>query len=217
MKRIRRQILQRCRVATLALLSFLCAACCGYQCTSCPVQSTAAMRIAVPLIRGDDSGDLRNALARAVASVPGIVYSSSPDAPYHLQVKIISDANEKIGYVWDEEPLTGAWIKRLYPNEGRRKVKISVALREMKTKKALIEPFELNGWADYDFVNPTALKMIEFTDEAGDQQSVLQYSLGQLDSEEGARSEAYSPIARTLADEVALALTHYSRRSQYSE
>lgn len=161
--------------------------------------------LAVPLIRGDEDGLLRSDLAKEIAHSSGYSYSSS-DARYRLDVTINSDSKETIGYVWDEEPITGAFIKRLYPNESRRKVKTTVSLYDLLEKKTVIAPFIVEGFADYDFVNPTALKNIEFKDGMDEDHSVLQYSLGQLDSEEGARLESFQPLSASLATQIMEAL-----------
>ena len=152
----------------------------------------------VPLIRGDEDGYLRIGLAREISQTPGYAYSSS-DGSYRVDVKIVKDSAETIGYAWDEKPITGEFIQRLYPNEARRNVKAMVSVTDIQQNKVVIDPFEVVASTDYDFVNPTALKNIEFTGVDGEGHSVLQYSMGQLDSEEGARGEAFAALANNLS------------------
>ncbi len=184
----------------------ICAGC-GYQaCSSCGSNNGELTTITIPLIRGDENGDLRTSLAKKVAHTPGLAYSSKTDTRYRLDVKILEDASETIGFAWDEDPITGEFIKRLYPNEGRRKVKASVSLFDSVTEKAVVSPFTVEGVADFDFVNPTALKNIEFENVQGNKQTVLPFSLGQLDSEEGAKQESFRPLSDTIADQIVRAL-----------
>lgn len=161
--------------------------------------------MSISLIRGDEDGYLRDDLARQLSRSPGYAYSSS-SGPYRIDVKIDKDSAEKIGYAWDEEPLTGAFIQRLYPNEGRRIVKATVSVTDTQQNKVVIEPFVVTASAEFDFVNPTALKNIEFRDMDGQEHSVLQYSLGQLDSEEGAKAESFQPLASELSKQIMQAL-----------
>ncbi len=164
--------------------------------------------ISISQIRGDENGDLRSDLAKHVSHTPGMAYSSKRDARYRLDVKILEDASETIGYAWDEDPITGEFIKRLYPNEGRRKLKASASLYDTVQEKIVVSSFTVEGVSDFDFVNPTALKNIEFIDRNEQKQSVLHYSLGQLDSEEGAKQESFRSISETIAAQIVRVLKH---------
>ncbi len=201
----RRSIIRRLSTVSLSLLLATLCHSCGYR-TPTNQLGNETVVLNIPLIRGDENGYLRADLAKVVSESPGFRYSSSASARYSLEVKIISDSNETIGYTWDQKPITGEFIKRLFPNEGRRKVKAQVSLYDTEKNKNAISPYTIEGFADYDFVNPTAIKNIEFNDAQGDAQSVLQYSLGQLDSEEGARIESFQPLSQTLASYIMEAL-----------
>lgn len=182
---------------------FLCWGC-GYRSTTSTGSDTVA--VSIPLIANDEDGVLRNELAKAIASTGKYRYTSSQDSRYQLIVSIKGDRAEHIGYVWDEEPITGEILNRLYPSEGRRAISVSVSIKDTDTNKTIVGPFVVNEYVDFDFVNPTALKNIEFTDVAGQSQSVLQFSLGQLDSEEGAKNESYHPAFKELSQKIASVL-----------
>ena len=203
--RMQVQIVMKSWKRNASLLIFLFCSGCGYSSPQNQFDNQVAV-VSVPLIRGDESGDLRDSLAKELSELSGYRYSSDSDARYRLDVKILGDTKETIGYVWDEAPITGAFIKRLYPNEGRRKLTVSISLYDTVKKKIVISPFDVEGFSEYDFVNPTALNVVEFIDLAGNVESVLQFSLGQLDSEEGARLESFQPLSQTLASQVAQAL-----------
>lgn len=179
---------------------------CGYQSVAYQLRSKEKAEVSIPLIQGDENGSLRYDLAKQLSQVPGFRYSSDVKAQYRLDVKILQDASETIGYVWDEDPITGAFIKRLYPNEKRHKLKVSVSLFDTVSNKIVVPTFQIEDTVDFDFVNPTALKNIEFKDIQGNRQSVLQYSLGQLDSEEGAKQESFEPLSKSISDQMIQAL-----------
>ncbi len=174
---------------------------CGYRAQG-TCDNTGMAFVAIPLIPEDDDGVLRNALARAISETGRYRYSSE-SATYELLIKFENNYTDTIGYEWDVNAATGAEVKRLYPDEGRKTVVVLVTLQDSKTKEKVLEPFKVSVQANYDFVNPVALKDIEFRDFMGREQTTLQYSLGQLDSEEGARSEVSGPLFQDLANRIA--------------
>ena len=180
---------------------FLLLSGCGYRAMGAQSNSSTTL-VSIPIISEDDDGVLRNSLARAISETGRYRYSSG-DAPYELLIKIESNLTDTIGYEWDVNAATGKEVKRLYPDEGRKTIVAFVTLIDAKTKEIVLEPFKVTAQANYDFVNPVAKKDIEFTDFLGREQSTLQYSLGQLDSEEGARGEVLRPLFADLATKIA--------------
>ncbi len=174
---------------------------CGYHAAGASGNQNAQL-VSIPLIREDDDGVLRNSLARAIATSGKFRYTSDV-APYELLIKFENNYTDTIGYEWDVNAATGGEVKRLYPDEGRKTIVALVTLQDCKTKEPLLKPFKVSSQVSYDFVNPSALKDIEFTDLYGSKQSSLQYSLGQLDSEEGARAEASYAAFQDLAGKIA--------------
>ena len=92
-------------------------------------------------------------------------------------------------------------MKVFYPSEGMREVVAKIELVDIKSGDSVIKPFFLSATADYDFVNPTVREAVEFPLN-NETTSVLQYSLGQLDSEEGAKSASYKPAYEKLAKKI---------------
>ncbi len=173
---------------------------CGYHAAG---QSTGegVTTISIPLIKDDEDGVLRNSLARAMASTGKFAYSSSSSST-ELVVSFESNLTDTIGYEWDVKTAKGGEVKRLYPDEGRKTIIALVTLRDSKTKEPILQPFKVKSQVEYDFVNPISAKEIEFKDVWGKEQMTLQYSLGQLDSEEGARGEAHVPLFQDLAGKI---------------
>ncbi len=157
--------------------------------------------VSIPLIRDDDDGILRNCIARSISESGKFRYSSD-FAPCELIVAFENSYTDTIGYEWDVNAASGQEVSRLYPDEGRRTVVALITLRDAKTKDPILKPFKISVRADYDFVNPVAKKDIEFKDFFGNEHTTLQYSLGQLDSEEGAKVEAGESLYRQLAGKI---------------
>jgi hypothetical protein len=184
---------------SLSLLSLILSSC-GYQATSAVSQNQTV--ISIPVIHDDEDGVLRNSLAKAISETGKFRYSSET-TDNQLVVKFVNNYTDTIGYSWDINPATGAQVNRLYPGEGRKSITALVTLKSASSKDPLLEPFNVSFQAAYDYVNPVSKKQIEFKDKIGKTHSTLQYSLGQLDSEEGARAESLHPLYQGLAKKIA--------------
>jgi hypothetical protein len=184
----------------LSLFFCLCFSSCGYHAAG-QASNESVANISIPLIKDDEDGVLRNAIARAIASTRKFSYTSGSSSR-ELIVAFESNYTDTIGYEWDVKTAKGGEVKRLYPDEGRKTIVAVVTLQDSKTKEPILEPFKIKSQVEYDFVNPISAKEIEFKDLFGKEQMTLQYSLGQLDSEEGARSEAHTPLFQDLAGKI---------------
>lgn len=173
---------------------------CGYRGVYCDPK-VHAKPVSVALISIDDNGIFRQKLARALSATGQYYYSSYPTR-YQLCVEILQNQTHMVGYMWDRSPITGVRLDRLYPSEQRRFIKAKVTLKDTELKENLINPFEIYTQVDFDFVNPTVLKNVQFKDVFRQTQSVLQYSLGQLDSEEGGQNESYEPLFDLLTEKI---------------
>lgn len=191
-------------VTVLCSLAFVS---CGYRAVSAVSGADGEqVAISVPLIETDNEGILRNQLAEQLSASGKYCYSSSTNTRYQLIVKNKSDATEQIGYLWDVNPKTGERFTLLYPNEGRRLSTFEVSVYDTHKKKTVVPAFRVSSHVDFDFVNPTDPKDIVFTDLQGQKQTVLQYSYGQVDSEEGAKLESYQPLYQHLAKQIIMNL-----------
>lgn len=184
----------------LLLFSILSLSSCGYRGVYCDT-AEIAKPVSIALISIDDNGLLRQKLAKGL-SASGKYYYTSTQSRYQLNVQILTNKTENIGYMWDRKPITGVLLNKLYPSEGRRFITAKVTMKDTHLNENLIKPFEVSTQTDYDFVNPTVLENIQFIDTFGEVKSVLQYSLGQLDSEEGAQTESYEPLYDLLVEKI---------------
>ena len=203
--RIRRRSLRKLRGLIFLVLSTVLSGC-GYHTQNSLVESNG-IAVCVPLIRIDEEGHLRNSLIRELSSTKVFTYSSSPSR-YQLIVEVLNDKIDTIGYMWDREPREESPKGRLYPSEKRRLCEAKIRLVDTESGEDFITPFYLSSHADFDFVNPTALNTIQFTDRESRKQTVLEFSRGQLDSEEGGQSGSFSPLFSDLATRIVAKLEY---------
>lgn len=192
---------------------FLCIAIltagCGYHYDDEESLISSSKSIAIPYVKGDADGMLTDALIKAVSLSNNFTYSKHGELI--LEGTIISDSYEHIGYQYDRSPVSGKRINRLIPNEGRREVILSISLIDASTRKTLYGPVKVAATSDFDFVDEDSLQDTSFIDMAGTRQSALFFSLGQLDSLEGARDVSKMPLYHKLARKIATGLENLSR------
>jgi hypothetical protein len=174
---------------------------CRYNAATLNINGDTVVETSIPVIKKDPEGFLRNYLAREMASSASLYYKDT-GAKYSLKVSIEKDLNSKITFNWDRNPETNENLQVFYPSEGMREIIVKVELVEEESGDAVIEPFFISASADYDFVNPTVPNSVRFLEALGGEESVLQYSLGQLDSEEGAKDTSYNPVYQRLAKKI---------------
>ena len=180
------------------LLLLLCSACaltgCGYH-----LQDTPRLSMSIPYVCGDEEGKLTDALVKQVARSCEFVYAPNRTGTLVLEGEIIKDTREYIGFQFDRRPVSGERVNRLVPNEERREVTVRLTLFDARTGKIIYGPFDVKESSDYDFVDPDSLRDVSFIDRRGRRQSSLFFSLGQLDSREGAGQVALDPLYKKLA------------------
>lgn len=157
--------------------------------------------VTVPYIEGDVQGKLTDALICQLAASSGFVPVVAGGA-YTLKVKVVSLADKKIGYRYHRDDTTGELRHRLMPAEDRRVISAEVVLIEESTGKILIGPDITTASAEYDYVDPDSIRELTFTDSHGNPRVVLDFSLGQLDSIEGAQDDVNTPLFRLLSQKI---------------
>ncbi|MCB1085095.1 MAG: hypothetical protein KDK60_03230 [Chlamydiia bacterium] len=188
------------RVLLLLLLISFAVVSCGYRLggeDSLASQTT----ISIPYVQGDDDGLLTETLIRAIAANPQFSYVSKGGV-LSLEAKIISDRCDHIGYQYDRDPLTGARIHRLVPNEGRREIIVEFSLVNARSNVVIIPPTTVKASSDYDFVDSDSLQDTSFLNRWGARESALFFSMGQLDSMEGAQAAARKPLYAQLVQKI---------------
>ncbi len=185
------------------LLSALLLSSCGYRHQSS--DSSGSIAIHLPYVRGDYEGRLTQELMRELAAV-GIELCESSSARYLLEVAIVKEQTDQIGYEYDREVLSAQIADRLLANEARRTVTATVSLRDQTTGELLFGPEEVSGEGEYDYLNGDSVTFYGFIDSEGMPTSVLQFSLGQLDSVDGASTDVLTHAYRLLSQRLASGL-----------
>lgn len=169
-------------------------------------QETVAS-ISIPYIKGDSDGQLNNALAQAIASSGQFDYVQN-GGEYLLDVAITSDGDSRIGYRYDRNPTSGKRRKNIVGTENRRTLVAEVKLIDNQTQETLIGPQVVKGYSEYDYVDSNSIRDLTFINSDGEPETVLDFSLGQLDSIEGAHDDssivAYRHLAQKIVDGIVI-------------
>lgn len=164
-------------------------------------------KVCVPFIEGDKTGAITQAVTTELVHT-GLFRLCGEGAPYQLTVKIVEDRFDDISYQYDVEASNQASVNRLVPNQSRRTVKAFVSLENRRRGCCVIDAFEVSSSVQIDYVNSESLGDLAFNLD-GVSTSVLDFSLGQLDSVEGARANSVIPLARDLAHKISEGLSAF--------
>lgn len=163
--------------------------------------------ITVPYIKGDAEGIFTNELIRQL-SESGYFECVRSGGDFTLSAVLSSDENDKIGYRYDRHGPRGKRRHRLVPDENRRTAVAHVSLIDGRTDEIILEPTKVFANLDYDYIDSNSIRDLLFTDSNGVPRRTISYSLGQLDSIEGAQDDS-SPLAfRLLSQKIVDALIH---------
>lgn len=176
------------------LFSFFLAGC-GYHC-----ENGGDRTLSIPYVYGDNEGAFTDELVRQVAMF-GKYRVSGGDSDYRLEAKIIGDQQHVIGYEYDHQETR--LFNRLVSNEERRFIEVEISLIEQATGKVVMGPEKVGVGVEYDFVDPESIPDVLVTPST---ESTMSFSLGQLDSIEGARASALASLYRKLAKKIASGL-----------
>jgi hypothetical protein len=161
--------------------------------------SVACKTISLPFVEGDIDGRLTAQIIKAITTETRLRYIPS-GGDLTLHAKIVEKERTHIGYKYDQQEITGALINRLIPDEGRRRIIVELSLFE--GERELIESMQVSAESDYDFVNSDTVDDLSFVNDSGERQSILTFSLGQLDAWEGASDVALNVAFDRLAKKI---------------
>jgi hypothetical protein len=163
--------------------------------------------VTVPYVQGDSDGSLTNELIRALAA-SGTFECVRQGGRYVLKVAVTADSSQRIGSRYDREDPSGKLKKNLIPTESRRTLTAEVSLIDAATDEILVGPAVVEACAEYDYVDSSSITDLSFVDPGGGRRTVINFSLGQLDSIEGAQDDASAPLYRRLAQKIVDSLTN---------
>lgn len=184
---------------------------CGYRWVP-DLADEARSTISVPFVEGDGDGSLTQAIVYALSS-SGMADVRQTGAHYRLSVSIIHSESQTVGYRRDRQKISGEIKKNLVSAEARKTLAIEATVYEKD--KIVCGPIRLNADSDYDYLDGDSMQDLAFINPLGAQQTVLPFSLGQLEPKEAAEEAAMKPlnakIAKVLVD--AIFNAWYTQRS----
>jgi len=154
----------------------------------------------IPYIKGDGEGVLNAEIAKALSTSGMYEYVQSGGC-LTLEAAIIADGDERIGYRYDRNPTTGKRRDNIVGTENRRDVAVEIKLIETCSDQVIFGPEVIRGTVDYDYVDGNSIRDLVFIED-GTPQTVLNFSLGQLDSAIGAHDDASFPIYQVVAQKI---------------
>ncbi len=187
--------MRKCLIACLALL---CG--CGYH-SEGGEDKGKVVTVSVPYIKGDGEGLLNSELVKAL-SASGMFDYVQNGGELILEAAIVADGDERIGYRYDRNPTTGKRRKNIVGTENRRAMSAQVSLIDAYSHEVLVGPQVIRSTSDYDYVDSNSIRDLTFTTPQGVPERVLDFSLGQLDSVEGAHDDTNEVVYRLLAQRI---------------
>ncbi|MCK4934170.1 MAG: hypothetical protein KAR79_01145 [Simkaniaceae bacterium] len=160
------------------------------------------MSISIPFVKGDLNGKLTEAIIHQI-TLSGDYRYVADGGDYVLEVDMISDRNEQIGYQYDRHPTSQKLFNRLRPSEGRKEITVGLRLLNTQTNELTLPYTIISASEAFDFVDSDSIHDVAFINKKGVRESVLNFSLGQLDSKEGASDAASTPLYNKIGRKIA--------------
>jgi len=199
MNRTKHLFSQTWAILTFIFLSVGLLSSCGYHFTG-PSSTEETTSISIPYVKDDIEGQLTDELIRAFASSGNFSYRSE-GGQLELRVVINRRRTTPIGWRYQRE-VDGLIVDELIPVEGRLQLAVDVELLDSVTEETLFGPVTITALADYDYYETDVIQDLSFIDSAGVRQTSIKFSLGQLDSSEGAFDAAYPYLSGRLAKKI---------------
>jgi hypothetical protein len=192
-------------LASLLSLSF---SGCGYQ----AARTDEKLSISVPYVQGDNQGQLTAAIIREIDQ-SGLYDFVRQDGDLLLKITLVGDGSSPIGFRYDRKEKSGKIEHNIMATENRRTVVAQVVLTRGATEEVVLGPLNISSCTDYDYIPVDSLKELSFINPQGKREKVMTFSLGQLDSIEGAQDAAVTPIYEQLAQRIVAALAKHTMLS----
>ncbi|MBI2810201.1 MAG: hypothetical protein HYX67_05160 [Candidatus Melainabacteria bacterium] len=184
----------------IALLSLFLLTGCGYRFEGSEAEA-GPVTITVPYIKGDLEGVLNNEIVRAL-STSGQFECVQSGGALTLEAAILSEGDDRVGYRYDRDPTNGKRRTNIIGTENRLNVTAEVKLIDAHSGELLMGPQQVKAFTVYDYYDNNSIKDLTFIGPNGQPQKVLDFSLGQLDSVEGAHDDSFTPLFRMLAQKI---------------
>ncbi|MBS3905006.1 MAG: hypothetical protein KGZ39_06745 [Simkania sp.] len=176
----------------------LCSSC-GYHFEG-PSRAQDVVTLSIPYVTGDSNGLITDELIKAFAASGAYQYRSEGGS-LELRVSLVDHNTEQLGWRYQRN-VNGELKHELIATEARRHLTADVTLLDGVTEEILYGPVTIQAYADYDYYEPDSIQDLSFIDSFGVRQTSVRYSLGQLDSSEGASDAVLTPLGRQLAKKI---------------
>ncbi len=123
-----------------------------------------------------------------------------------LRITIADPGDEVVGFRYDRQAVSGDLEKNLMATESRKKLIATLILLDAATHQIWSDPITVSIEVEYDYIDVSSLKELSYTPPGSATEPVIHFSLGQLDSVEGAHDAALLLAYRTLAQKVVLSI-----------
>ena len=173
---------------------------CGYQ-WGIYAPDGAPLSLQVPYIKGDDDGSLTSELISEL-STSGLFDIKTEDAAYRLDISLVENTHERIGYRRDPQKIKQEIKKNLLGCEERRTLVAEVTIYDCVLNKVFSGPHRVMANVDYDYVDGDSYPQLTFIDAEGKTVVVLPFSLGQLESMESAQEASSRPLYRKISQKI---------------
>lgn len=173
---------------------------CGYHFEDRDYSDQVRTTINVPYVKGDIQGEFTNALIHELSHSGQYEYVRDGGA-LTLKLSLVADTTSKIGYRYDRKNQTCILTNHLQPTEGRREVTVELSLFDELSQMEIIKPTLIRGSSEFDFVGTYSLCDLSFINN-GRRVTVSSFSLGQLDSVEGAQDDTAAVLYRDLSQKI---------------
>ncbi|MBM3207497.1 MAG: hypothetical protein FJZ57_02680 [Chlamydiae bacterium] len=172
---------------------------CGYRFSPMEYEGEK-VSISIPYIQGDPEASLNNQLISTLTSSGRFSYVQS-DSDYFLQVVILSDNNDLIGYRYDRDKVSGARKQNILSVENRRIISSQVTMYNSRSGQVVFGPVPISATVDYDYVDYGSPKDLNTNTSSGTIPTI-RYSYGQLDTVEGAHDDASLYVYKKLSQKI---------------
>ena len=161
--------------------------------------------ISIPYVKGDEEGALTKELIKQISASTSYEYTRQ-GGDLILKTVIIGSGSEQTGFRYDRKEVGGKLEHNLVVSENRRNITAEITLIDGTTNEVLYGPTHVIGSADYDYSDVNSLPSLSYVTPSGKIEPLLQFSLGQMDSIEGAQDDAAIAAYRHLAAQIARSL-----------
>ncbi len=173
---------------------------CGYRFDGGETEGRT-VTISVPYIKGDLEGHLNAELVQTLSN-SGFFDCVQNGGELLLEATIIGDGDDRIGYRFDRNPESGELRDNIIGTENRRTIIATVTVIDTATHATILGPQTVKAHADYDYVDSNSIRDLTFVTRETGPQKVLDFSLGQLDSVDGAHDDTSTLIYRRMAQKI---------------